>query len=354
MDYQSFSAEDFLLDESFKKWLLDPDPQTIYFWETWLANHPEKRETIEEAKELLGLIQFRNQTLASDESDKLWKAIMAARKDTSEPRPLTIPKEKTTSPFNLNYLLRIAAVLFITLSAGLIIYLVSMRQGSTQHLTKYGEIKQVVLPDKSLVILNGNSKLTIPSHWKHQVPREVWLEGEAFFHIQKKYAFQEDDKKTKGLVRFLVHTQNMDVKVLGTAFNVNDRRGKTKVVLQHGQVQLRLHKVKPGALFLMQPGEMVEVSTPTGLVRKEKVNPDLYASWIDHKLILKNTPLLEIASALEDSFGYKVIFKDPTHANRLVTGVLPLNDIHILLEALASSLDLKVTKDKEKIIFESR
>jgi transmembrane sensor len=354
MNYHFFSAEDFLLDESFKKWLMDPDPATIHFWESWLANHPQKREAVEEAKELLGLIQFRNQTLSEDESDKLWQAILLARKDPRQATLLPLPKESPSSPYHFSYFIRIAAVFFIALSAGALFYLVSLRQGSIQYLTKYGETKQVILPDNSVVTLNGNSKLTVPAHWKHQVPREVWIQGEAFFDIQKKYVFHQDGKKAKARVKFVVHTQNMEVKVLGTAFNVNDRRGKTKVMLQEGQVQLSLHAVQPGAQVRMEPGDMVEVSRQERLVRRKKVDPELYASWKDHKLILNNTPLSEIATTLEDSFGYQVIFKDPAHANRLVRGVLPLNDIPILLEALASSLDLKVTKDKEKLIFESR
>lgn len=354
MDYQSFSAEDFLLDESFKKWLLDPDPASIYFWETWLANHPEKREAVNEAKELLGLIQFRNQTLSEDDSDKLWEAIITARKDPREATIRTLPEERSWTAKHLSYFIRIAAVCLIALSAGLLLCLVSMRQGSTQYLTQYGETKEIILPDNSKVTLNGNSRLTVPAHWKHQVPREVWMEGEAFFDIQKKYVLHKDGKKIKGRVRFVVHTQNMDVKVLGTAFNVNDRRGNTKVMLQEGQVQLSLHEVQTGLQLRMVPGEMVEVSRQERLVRKKKVSPELYASWKDHKLILNNTPLQEIAATLEDSYGYKMIFKDPAHANRLVRGVLPLNDINILLEALASSLDLKVTKEKEKLVFESR
>lgn len=354
MNYQSFSAEDFLLDASFKKWLLDPDPETIRFWETWLARHPEKRETIEEAKELLSLIQFRNQTLSDRDSDLLWKAILAARQDSPQATLVPLPKEAAVPGYRFGYWLRIAAVLFISLSAVLVCYLVSRRQASTHYLTRYGEIKEVVLPDNSVVVLNGHSKLTIPAHWKHQVPREVWLEGEAFFRIQKKYVIRQNGKKAKSLVRFLVHTQNTDVQVLGTAFNVNNRRGKTKVMLREGKVQLRLSKVQPGARLLMAPGDLVEVSAQEQLVRRKKVDPAEYASWTEHKLVLDNTPLSEIAATLEDSFGYQVILKDPAHGRRLVSGVLPLDDLHILLEALANSLDLKVTKDNEKVVFESR
>ena len=354
MHYEDYSAEDFLLDESFKKWLIDPDPVTIHFWETWLAQHPEKREAVEEAKEILALIQFKNYPLAADDSEQMWKTILAKRKASRTSKVLPFGKVRSLVSENLGQFVRMAAVFILFLLTGVGFYLLSAHQSTTEYLTAYGETKQVLLPDSSMVTLNANSKLVIPSHWDFQAPREVWLEGEAFFNVRKKPTADTNHRKTKDLVKFTVHTNNLDVNVLGTEFNVNDRRGRTRVVLEHGQVQLNLKEVQLGAQVTMNPGEMVEVVPQESRVMKKEVDPKLYSSWTTHKLILNNTPLFEIASTLEDSFGYKVIFKDPRHAKRLVRGVLPLNDMNILLEALANSLDLKVTKDKQNIIFESQ
>ena len=354
MLYEDYSAEDFLLDESFKKWLLDPDPVTVHFWETWLAQHPEKREAVEEAKEILALIQFKNHPLVADDSEQMWKTILANRKPSHTSNALPFGKVRSLVSDNLGYMVRMAAVLLLFLLTGAGFYMLSIRQSTTQYLTQYGETREILLPDSSIVTLNANSKLEVLSNWDSQSFREVWLEGEAFFHVRKKPTADTKHRKTKDLIKFTVHTNNLDVNVLGTEFNVNERRGRTRVVLEHGQVQLNLKEVQLGAQVTMNPGEMVEVVPQESRVMKKEVDPKLYSSWTTHKLILNNTPLFEIASTLEDSFGYKVIFKDPRHAKRLVRGVLPLNDMNILLEALANSLDLKVTKDKQNIIFESQ
>jgi transmembrane sensor len=352
MPYEHFSAEDFLLDETFKKWLLDPDPVTIYFWEHWLKQHPEKRDVVEEAKEILRHIHFKDYSLSADESQHMWKEIMNGRKALTEPEVLPFAKVRHLASDGFGYAVRIAAVLLILLLAGLSFYVISNHQSKVEYLTRYGETQRILLPDKSLIVLNGNSKLVIPSHWSFRDSREVWLEGEAFFHVQKKPAEDEGRQGQQEYIGFTVHTNNVDVRVLGTEFNVNDRRGRTRVMLQRGSVQLKLNIVQPGRQLMMKPEDMVEVSAEKEQIIRRKVNPELYASWTHNKLILNNTPLYEIAAVLEDTFGYNVVFKDPDQANRLIRGVLPLNDVDILLEAIANSLDLKVTKDKKDVIFE--
>lgn len=63
MKYTKYNKEDFLKDEYFQKWLLDPDPMVTRFWESWLEKHPEKREVIEQASKIMRSIDFRRDEL---------------------------------------------------------------------------------------------------------------------------------------------------------------------------------------------------------------------------------------------------------------------------------------------------
>lgn len=85
------------------------------------------------------------------------------------------------------------------------------------YATQYGEQRVVELPDHSVVSLNANSTLRFRNDWSQaNTLREVWLDGEAFFSVQKQ-------EGAAGPAKFIVHTNDLDVEVLGTRFNVSNR-----------------------------------------------------------------------------------------------------------------------------------
>ncbi|RYZ26433.1 MAG: hypothetical protein EOO10_15555 [Chitinophagaceae bacterium] len=113
--------------------------------------------------------------------------------------------------------------------------------------TAFGQIASHKLPDGSEVMLNANSKLAMNESWKGGEDREVWLEGEAFFHV----------KKTSAKDRFIVHTNGADIIVTGTQFNVVNREGESNVLLKEGSVTL---KTKEGQLIKMLPGDFISLN----------------------------------------------------------------------------------------------
>jgi ferric-dicitrate binding protein FerR (iron transport regulator) len=115
------------------------------------------------------------------------------------------------------------------------------------YATPYGTTQQVQLADGSQVVLNANSTLKVSRRLATNSLREVWITGEAFFSVAK----------TATKSRFVVHTSQADVEVLGTRFNVQDRRGKTVILLDEGKVKLiptARPQLKP---VLMDPQELV-------------------------------------------------------------------------------------------------
>ncbi len=200
------------------------------------------------------------------------------------------------------------------------------------HQTAYGEVKQITLPDGSVVDLNANSTLRVATQFADE-PREAWLTGEAYFHVTPQ---QNADAQA---VKFIVHTSNLDVEVLGTTFNVKDRRGTTDVVLSSGRVLLRKQADHAQALA-MKPGDRVRLRQADTFEITHVPETIIYTSWKDHELYFDDQTLGAIQQELADSYNVSLRFADPSTATLRFTGSAPTDDLTILLETIQKSFDL--------------
>ena len=210
--------------------------------------------------------------------------------------------------------------------------------------TTNAELRELVLPDGSQVTLNANSSLKYLAGWEDEDVREVWLVGEAFFSVTR----APHDQK------FIVHTPHLDVRVLGTKFNVRSRREQSSVVLAEGAVEAYV----PAALerVLMKPGERVQYHVQRSAIVRTPVNPLQYTAWKEQQLLLNNTSLREIAAALEDYYGYGVVLADDQLGELRLssTSTLSLEEPEVLLAAVAEIFSLKITRKQRTIYLEAR
>ncbi|HYH56228.1 MAG TPA: FecR domain-containing protein, partial [Anseongella sp.] len=212
------------------------------------------------------------------------------------------------------------------------------------HSTGYGEIATVWLPDSSKVILNGNSSISYSAGWNERSSREVLVKGEAFFRVRH----TSDDRK------FTVKTsRDFDVEVLGTEFSVYDREQASRVVLNSGKVQLNFTSAGEWGSVNMLPGELVELRG-TGNYRKRKVNPSLYSSWIDKKILLENTSFREIKLLLEETYGLPVAVHDTSLYNERFSGTVPSENVQVLMKALAISFGLAIEIENNQVLFKPK
>jgi transmembrane sensor len=200
-----------------------------------------------------------------------------------------------------------------------------------------GTISSVTLEDGTTVTLNANSSIRLLNDFMDHSNREVWIKGEAFFEVTKR-----DDLK-----KFIVHTDNFDVEVLGTKFNVNNRRGKTEVMLAEGKVELIAKDQQP---LTMKPGEQVTVSNAQRSFQKLIVDPKKYGGWRMNKLVFENTPLAEVARIIHDYYDVDIIIDDTVLATRLFTGTLPNNDLDVILLALSTAYKIEIEHQEDRII----
>jgi len=242
---------------------------------------------------------------------------------------------------------RIAAIWIGLLMLGTAYFVYQTQQPNwITYQTDYGEVKNITLPDGSGVTLNANSQLKYAASdentSRRSASREVWLDGEAYFSV----VHTADDQK------FRVQTANLNVEVLGTEFNVNNRRGDTEVVLHTGKVKLGLHDNKETPELMMEPGELVAYSANNKHLTKKLVNTENYTHWRNQELILNNTSLAEIARVLEDYYGFEVSMQDKLKDIQLTaTATLSLKDTEIILTAISEIYGIEVEKEGKQISF---
>ncbi len=237
-----------------------------------------------------------------------------------------------------------AAVIIFTFSALILFF---YNSGFTTH-TACRKIKKVVLPDSSTVILNSYAEIRYASDWDKTEAREVWLEGEAFFSVTH----------TANHQKFIVHTaDHVNVEALGTEFIISRQANRTRVVLNDGKIRVHIQDSSNDSAarqVMMKPGELVELGNSAEQVIKKTVNPNIYSSWKDNRLIFDNSTLPELKMLLEERYKLRVITDDTSLNNIRFNGDFPSEDLQVLLNALAATYDLQVTAASDKVYLKSK
>jgi transmembrane sensor len=336
MNYSVYTVEDFVTDESFIQWVKNPTDESNAFWSAWLSRNPGKESAIREARQIILMLTFKQTHAPEGKFLEIWERIS----DTDDRKVLDICSDDTANNnlprFRKWY--RIAAVFLLATAA--IAYSLFHGPETVIVQTAYGESRALFLPDSTKVTLNANSTLRYTSDF-NEINREVWLDGEAFFAVVHK-----NDNRN-----FRVHTDELEVEVLGTRFNVNTRRGTSKVVLEEGKVKLDI-PYDNSPEVVMEPGELVEVSSGTREFERKKVDVSNYSSWRMNKLVFVGTPLAEIAQLFEDNYGFKVEFKDVTLENQLFTGSASVDDPHELIGKLNLIFGLNIQQRGNDLVFQ--
>lgn len=185
-----------------------------------------------------------------------------------------------------------------------------------------GREYQVVLADGTKVWLNSASRLIYPQSFMGK-ERRVVLSGEAFFDVT------HDAERP-----FVVETSRMNVKVLGTRFNVNDYDDNEEVstTLVNGSVEIVSGDQQA---FRLVPGE--QAYGKENELEKREVNVRLYTSWIDGKFLFNNTELEEIAKQISRWYDVEIFFSSESVKKVRFTGAIvkfkPLEDLVRMIES---------------------
>ena len=336
---QELSVEELAANEQFQQWVLHPTPESKAYWSEWAEEHPEYKAKLSQARQLLLNLHLEGNTAPDYLQQEVWGKIKPTlRKDN----------RAVLGNWRVSRAVRVAASLAIIVGVSIIFLIYS--SATTTYRTAYGETQEITLPDGSSVTLNANSSIQFAPDWERAEVREVWLAGEAFFDVRQILLSEDSNVR----MPFIVHSQNMDVEVLGTAFNVKDRQEYSEVVLNSGKVNVTPRLEKQTAPIAMDPGDRLAYSTSQREWKIQQVDPKIPTAWRNQELIFDEMPLIEIARLLEDVYGYEISFATKEIEAYAFTGNIRSDEIEMLLPMLERSFGLRVQQDGQQINFSKR
>ncbi len=212
--------------------------------------------------------------------------------------------------------------------------------------TPKGEKSTVVLADGTKVIMNSDSHLKFPANFSGET-REVYLTGEAFFDVTH-----------NARMPFIIHTNRMNIKVLGTEFNVKSypEDSTSETTLIRGLIEVTLND-RPSDKIILRPKEKLVVSnepsskhissiatsSPTPEARllisslhyvSAKDSAIVETSWLDNKLVFQDESFGKLATDLERRYGINIRFSNSSVREFRFTGVFEKETIDEVLKAL--------------------
>jgi ferric-dicitrate binding protein FerR (iron transport regulator) len=335
--------------------------------ELYLDQHPEERSQVEIFEKIWKEKNLQVPVNSKTAFDKHLNKIKVNPSSIANPDAVIERKAKVVSIRRT--LLRVSVVAASTILIFLSVYQFTRKAGKdtvangkeTQVVsTRYGSKKKLLLADGTQVWLNSGSSITYNTEFS-KTNREVNLIGEAFFEVVKDIEHP-----------FIIHTQVIDVKVIGTAFNIRsypDER-TTETSLIRGRVQIILHQ-NPGEDLFLNPNDKIIIQNPspnkdnqrdvkgpepkvmlTQMHQLEQDSTTMETSWMSNKLTFDNEALEQIALKLERWFDVKVKIQDENLKAATYYGVFEDENLEEVLTALqlTGNFHFKIIDKREVII----
>lgn len=305
------NIEDFLTDPEFIRWVNHPDKELGDYWNKWRKANPEQLEAMKVAREILYRARFERAKPPQGIKEEVMEEILRLKPSSTVENPVSNPVRKLSwmSFFwdGLGQMGRVAAILVAAFGITLLFHLPVTEQPDVialehdtliQKSTAAGEKMQLTLGDGTKVWLNSSSQVEFPENFDKD-QRRISLKGEAFFEVVH-----------DSLRPFIVSTDGLSTKVLGTSFNIKSREfGRTQIALVSGMVEVSSSK----KTITMSKGDLVDFDeAKTEFVVR---NFDVYEvlAWKNGVLKFKNATLSEVKTALEEWYGVEISIEN---ANR--------------------------------------
>lgn len=231
--------------------------------------------------------------------------------------------------------------------------------------TKKGSKSNIKLPDGSMVWLNADSKLSYAENFIGKT-REVTLTGEAYFDVVHDTAHP-----------FIIHTGKVNIKVLGTAFNIRNypEDKLLETTLMRGKIEITITG-SPNEKIILKPLEKLIITkdsyTPVlpadndvkfKSIRNNKpvITSATYSSvdsvvvetaWVNDKMVFINQSLGKIAQELERHFAVTVIFKNPLVKEYRYTGVFDNESLEKIMQLIQLSKKINYKILNKNLIIE--
>lgn len=203
--------------------------------------------------------------------------------------------------------------------------------------------QQIALPDGSEVTLNANSKLNYKTNFGKEV-RRVSLEGEAYFKVVK-----NPDKP------FIIYVNDIEVKVLGTSFNVKAYKDQSnvEVTVAEGTVSVYQKSVNNKPVIITKGQQAVYTPNNQMIEKKENANQNFIA-WKTRTIIFENDNLSYIVQTLQSVYRQEFVIENAQLKNCTLTSSFENKDLKSVLKILESTLEISFEEKDGKIIIKGK
>lgn len=199
-----------------------------------------------------------------------------------------------------------------------------------QFIVPAGKRSSITFRDGTKVMVNANTRIVYPAEFATN-QREIFVEGEIYLEVSP------DANRP-----FIVKTNQLDVRVLGTKFNVNAYTEKQSVVLISGSVEVGIHhhttqRIKPNEMLAYADNQL----------RIQTVNVANYISWINGYCVFEEEGVAKVVDKLSQFYKKKILVSSRLD-NVTCSGKLNLRDsVEEVLETLAQIIPAQVERTGE-------
>ncbi|GGG82149.1 anti-sigma factor [Parapedobacter pyrenivorans] len=206
-----------------------------------------------------------------------------------------------------------------------------------EHSTAAGQRKMLTLADGSRVWLGNASKIRYPENFQPD-KRRIFLEGQAFFEV-----------KPDSTRPFFVYTSGLDVKVLGTSFDVKHYPADAEPAVTVASGIVSVKPVHEGRGWMLEKGEQLTYRLLDKTATVEEVDLRVALSWKDGELIFRETPLEAIAVRLERWYGVEIQIASPSLQTKQMSLSVKNEPLQTVFGMLSEAGDFNFDIQKRKV-----
>ncbi len=241
-------------------------------------------------------------------------------------------EEKRTSRFSTY---RIAAGVLILIGLSLVMFFSNRNDMIRIEVASGKQIEQVVLPDGSRIWINNGSTLTYSKDFLSTNTRKVNLLGNAFF-----------DVKRDTLRPFVIETGKLNVRVLGTSFDVYCYQDElSRVTVKSGKVEVS--HTDSGSKIQLVKNEQSQYDQQSNRLQKIKTDSNMSIVWRDNVLQFENVELRQVLKRVERKYGVKINCPDTLLLKSRIRASYKNEPLDTILSDLAFMINFDYTKNEK-------
>lgn len=207
----------------------------------------------------------------------------------------------------------------------------------------YGKRFDLLLSDGTQITLNSGTSLKYPVQFLKTKNRQVFLDGEAFFNVAK-----------DSVNPFIVNTNGLNVRVLGTKFNLSsypeDQYVNTTLLEGSVSVYNKQDTFDSSNASLLEPGFKAEWNKYNKQISVEEADIAMHTDWLNGKIILRHVPFKNIVKKLERHYNVEIVNNNPELDEELFTASFDVETIDQVFKTFNLTYEMEYKINDRQII----